>query len=237
MLATGVGQLGSASCQHLGLSRCLEQGTNAACGAGSIPFVAVVSAARMVPLDQLAQHAHAGSDVDRGRAERAVPQEGLQGPQVHAAVLQVGRERMAQHVRRHEREAGGLRVLAHELAQMGVAHAHQRSGVHEHGIGLLLALRPRQKDVSSPAQVLLEPVPGVLAVDHQALARALAGHGDGAFRTLELVQSEPHQLIGPQACCIEQLEHRAIAQSEGRCRVWRRQKALNLRLRRRVGLR
>lgn len=211
MVATVLRQFRSARCQHIGFSWFSQQGKSAASGAGSIPFVAVVSAAWMVPLDQLAQHAHAGSDVDRGRAERAMPQEGLQGPQVHAAVLQVGRERMAQYMRCHQRQAGGLRVFPHELAQMGVAHAHQRSGVHEHGIGFLLALRPCQKDVSSSAQVLLEPVSGVLAVDHQALARTLAGHGDGAFRTLELVQSEPHQLIGPQARRIEQLKHCAVA--------------------------
>lgn len=196
--------------------------------------LAVLLPFRMAPLDQVAQDGHAGPDVDGGGVQIVVPEQRLDGTQVHAAVLQMRCEGVAKNVRCHQGKICCRAMPLHQCQQMGVAHAYQWRRVHEDGICRLVAPRPSQQLLPCSAEVLIQPVPRVLTVDHYAFARSLASHVDGVLFSLDLVHPQPDQLRGAHAGGVEQLEHCPVPQADGCAGVRREHHAQHLPLRRGV---
>ena len=138
---------------------------------------------------------------------------------------------MAQCVRRQVGvNAGCQRMAPHQQPERHARHCAPAGG-DEKIVGRLPGedLGPRF------GQIARHPHPRVFAERHQPLFGSLAGHPEHAVGFRHLEDAQRHQLAHPQAAGIEQLQHGAVTQAEGRGGVGRVQQRLHLRLGQRAG--
>jgi len=139
-----------------------------------------------------------------GRAETRMSQQFLDGPQVHAAVEQVGGEAVAQRVGAHPRPHGrrfegsaqqgphtGGRETAAPLVQEDRGAGRQRLG---------------RQEGRTEGEIGIEDPGRLGVVGHHAFLPPLAQDAQGALIRDEILKIQPHQLGDAQPRRVEQLQ-------------------------------
>ena len=146
-------------------------------------------------------------------------------------VQQVGREGVAQRVRRQRRmDARGARMALDEDPEHLARHRPAARGDEQRRAGLAA-----QDGAASLGQIALQPVPRLGTEGHEPLLGALARDAQHAFVQAHLHRRQPDQLAHAQAAGVDQLQHRAVAQAERGGHVRRPEQGLDLRFRQRLG--
>ncbi len=123
----------------------------------------------------------------------------------------MGREGVAQHVRRKHRRGNARpdrialhqqpeRLAGHRPAPAGEEERIARAGAGQH--------RPRCVEIAP------DRLDGLLAQRHEALLAALAEHADHTHVEGHLRELQPDELGDPQARRVERFQHRLVAQRE-----------------------
>ena len=156
--------------------------------------------------------------VELRRADTRMAEQLLDDPQVGPTLEEVGRERVAERVRRHPRRrpAAGGRAADDRpglLARRAVARG--RSGTAGRRASGATCPGERQPGRTHDLEVARQPVEGDLADRHEPLAVALADDPDEPAVEREVLAVQPERLADPQPGGVEQLEQRPVADPAG----------------------
>ncbi len=150
--------------------------------------------------------------VDLCRRKIGVAEHGLNGAQIGAVLQQVRGKRMAEDVRAERpRNAGLLRVLLEDLPE-SYARKRAASCVEEQP-----CWKPRSAAYergTAASLILVHPLHGGLADRNQPLLAAFSNARQILLLEVEIGWANIDELGDPHAGCIQQLDHRAIAQPE-----------------------
>ena len=146
------------------------------------------------------------------RREIGMAEHQLDRAQVGAAIEQMGGKGVPQNVRAHRaRQPGAADVLLQDLPEADSTEG-PATGVHE---------QPRRRSSlqqfpAGAGTIALNPVGRLLADGHQALLAPLADACEVLLREVQVDQPDGDQLADAEAGCIQQFDHRAIAEAERR---------------------
>src|SRR5581483_9323577 len=162
----------------------------------------------MGPLQMIARNVR----VDLGRRDVGVAEHGLDRPQIRAVFQEMRRERMPQRVRRHALlDARREPMLPESFPE--TLPRHRLTGARHEAV---LALPPAQKLRPYFRQIAKKRFTGLASERHLADLGAFALHDQVISVEVHLMHEQQDQLRHTQTGGVQQLEHGAVAQPEGR---------------------